>query len=279
MKIQDKELKKRIFEIIEKAQPGDHASYYFDLFLVTLIILNVIAIILASYKSIYLIYQNDFKTFEIISVIIFSVEYILRVWTSEYKVKSKHKIIAGIKYIFTPMAIIDLIAVLPFYLPLLLPVDLRFLRILRLTRLLRLLKVQRYSKSLKLVGKVLKKKKEELIVTIFVTFLLIVFASSLMYYLESSVQPDKFPNIISASWWAIATLTTIGYGDVCPVTGWGRLLSGVIAILGIGLVALPTGILSSGFIEELSREKNKKPEKAEQYKYCPYCGRRIDKNI
>ena len=176
------------------------------------------------------------------------------------------------------MAIIDLMAILPFYLPLLLPVDLRFLRILRLTRLLRLLKVQRYSKSLQLIGIVLKKKKEELIVTVFVTFILMVFASTLMYYLESDVQPDQFPNIISAFWWAIATLTTIGYGDVYPVTGWGRLLSGIIALLGIGLVALPTGILSSGFIEELSRQKSKDIEKSEQYKYCPYCGKRIDKN-
>ncbi|NOY07951.1 MAG: ion transporter [Spirochaetes bacterium] len=271
-------VKKRIFEIIEKAQTGDRASYYFDIFLVTLIILNVIAIILASVKSIYAVFHNVFKTFEIISVMVFTVEYLLRVWTSEYKIKTKHRIITKIKYIFTPMAIIDLMAILPFYLPLLLPIDLRFLRILRLTRLLRLLKVQRYSQSLQLIGKVMKKKKEELVVTIFVTFILMVFASTLMFYLESDVQPDQFPNIISTFWWAIATLTTIGYGDVYPVTGWGRLLSGFIAILGIGLVALPTGILSSGFIEELSRQKSKNIEKPEQYKYCPYCGKMIDKD-
>ncbi len=271
-------IKKRIFEIIEKAQAGDRTSYCFDFFLVTLIILNVAAIILASVKSIYIVFHNGFKIFEIFSVIVFTVEYLLRIWTAEYKVKAKHSIIAKIKYIFTLMAIIDLMAILPFYLPLLLPVDLRFLRILRLTRLLRLLKAQRYSQSLQLIGKVLKEKKEELVVTIFVTFILIVFASTLMFYLESDVQPDQFPNIISAFWWAIATLTTIGYGDVYPVTGWGRFLSAIIAILGIGLVALPTGILSSGFIEELSHQKSKKAEKAKQYKYCPYCGKKIDKN-
>ena len=267
-------IKKRVFEIIEKGKPGDRASRYFDLFLVILIVLNVVAIILESVKTIYTVFPTGFRAFEVFSVLVFTVEFILRVWTAEYKVQASKRSTARIKYIFTPMAIIDLLAILPFYLPFLLPVDLRFLRILRLTRLLRLLKIQRYSQSLQLIGKVLKEKKEELVVTIFVTFILIVFASTLMFYLESDEQPDQFPNIISVFWWAIATLTTIGYGDVYPVTGWGRFLSGVIAVLGIGLVALPTGILSSGFIEELSSQK-KKFQQTERYKYCPHCGREI----
>ncbi len=271
-------IKKRIFEVIEKGRPGDRASRYFDIFLVILIVLNVTAIILASVKPIYSAFRTGFKAFEIFSVVVFTVEYILRMWTAEYKVEATSRPMARIRYVFTPMAIIDLLAILPFYLPFLLPFDLRFLRIIRLTRLLRLLKIQRYSQSLQLIGKVLKDKKEELVVTIFVTFILIVFASTLMFYLESDVQPDQFPNIINAFWWAIATLTTIGYGDVYPVTGWGRLLSGVIAILGIGLVALPTGILSSGFIEELSSKKKNETRESQDHKYCPYCGKRLDKD-
>lgn len=106
----------------------------------------------------------------------------------------------------------------------------------------------------------------------FITFLLVLIASSLMYYIENDIQPDMFPDILSSFWWAVATLTTIGYGDVYPVTGWGRVLSGIIAILGIGLVALPTGIISSGFIEELSK---KKTHKNEGIKYCPYCGNKL----
>lgn len=271
-------IKKRIFEVIEKGQPGDRASRYFDIFLVILIVLNVTAIILASVKPIYSAFRTGFKAFEFFSVVVFTVEYILRVWTAEYKVEATSRPMARIRFVFTPMAIIDLLAILPFYLPFLIPFDLRFLRIIRLTRLLRLLKIQRYSQSLQLIGKVLKDKKEELVVTIFVTFILIVFASTLMFYLESNVQPDQFPNIINTFWWAIATLTTIGYGDVYPVTGWGRLLSGVIAILGIGLVALPTGILSSGFIEELSSKKKNKTRESQDRKYCPYCGKRLDKD-
>ncbi len=270
--------KKRVFEIIERGRPGDRASRYFDLFLVILIILNVAAIILESVKSLHAAFRIGFTIFEIFSVVIFTIEYVLRVWTAEHKVKARAHFESKIKYVFTPMAVIDLLAVLPFYLPFLLPFDLRFLRILRLTRLLRLLKIQRYSQSLQLIGKVLRDKKEELVVTVFVTFILIVLASTLMFYIESDVQPDQFPNIISTFWWAIATLTTIGYGDVYPVTGWGRLLSGVIAILGIGLVALPTGILSSGFVEELSSRKKKMDRDDKRYRYCPHCGKKLDKD-
>jgi len=270
-------IKKRIFEIIEKGRPGDRASRLFDLFLVILIVLNVAAIVLASVHSIDQALHHLFRAFEVFSVVVFSIEYGLRVWTASLKVPARSRAGSMLRYVITPMAIVDLLAVLPFYVPFLLPVDLRFLRILRLTRLLRLLKIQRYSESLQLIGKVLKEKKEELVVTIFVTFILIVFASTLMYYLESDVQPDEFPNIITAFWWAIATLTTIGYGDVYPVTGWGRLLSGIIAVLGIGLVALPTGILSSGFVEELSNRKKEArgDEKRDPPKYCPHCGKKL----
>jgi len=123
-----------------------------------------------------------------------------------------------------------------------------------------------------MLSRVLKNEKEKLLVTVFITFLLILIASTLMYYLESEVQPEAFPNIIAALWWAIATLTTVGYGDVYPITTMGKFLSGIIALLGIGLVALPTGILSSGFMGEMASDKNEK----KSYKYCPHCGERID---
>ena len=159
------------------------------------------------------------------------------------------------------MAVIDLLAILPFYIPMLIPIDLRFLRVLRLTKILRILKLNRYSKSLQLLGKILKNKRADLLVTVFVTTILIIFASSLMYYIENPAQPEQFPNIVASFWWAITTLTTVGYGDLYPITILGKILSGVIALLGIGLVALPTGIISSGFIEELSQRKKGKRRK------------------
>lgn len=268
-------LKRVVFDILEGGQSGHRAGRIADGFLVVLIVLNVTAIVLESVKSLHDAWGPVFRGFEIFSVIVFTLEYVLRVWTADLKYPAlKSGLKARLKYMLTPMALIDLLAVLPFYLPFVVRLDLRFLRILRLTRLLRLLKIQRYSKSLKLITQVVREKKEELIVTMFVTFILLVFASTLMFYMESEVQPDKFPNIIGTFWWAIATLTTIGYGDIYPVTGWGRVLSGLIAILGIGLVALPTGILGSGFIEKLNKERNKNQTGNGKSVKCPHCGKK-----
>lgn len=248
--------KHRLFQIIEPARSLDKISRYFDTTILILIILNVGAVILESFESLATDYQKLFQIFEIVSILIFTIEYGLRIYTSEYRYPQSKKLMAAIKYAKSPMAIIDLVAIIPFYIPFLLPIDLRFMRILRLTRTLRILKLNRYSKSLQLISRVLSKKKSDLLVTIFVTMLLIVFASSAMYYLETDIQPDQFPNIAASSWWAIATLTTVGYGDVYPVSILGKILSGVIALLGVGLVALPTGIISSGFIEEIQVAKN-----------------------
>lgn len=166
---------------------------------------------------------------------------------------------------------IDLFAILPFYLPMLIKMDLRFLRALRLTRFLRILKVNRYNDSLNLIWTVIKEKKSELVVTGFVTFLILLLASFTMYYIEGEKQPDQFPNILATFWWAIATLTTVGYGDVYPITGLGKLISGLIAILGIGLVALPTGLISAGF---MSKIENRKQNDSDDEK-CPHCGKNI----
>ncbi len=269
--------RKRLFEIIEKGDKDDHVSRYFDIFIMTLIILSVTSIIVESFESAVVSYGKYLNLFEYFSIAIFTVEYGLRLITCDFVFPSKSKLSSLIKYIISPMAIIDLLAILPMYLPMLLAVDLRFLRILRLTRLLRVFKLNRYSKSLGLLSRVLKKEKEQLIVTIFITSLLLLTASSIMYYLEHDVQPEAFPNIISSLWWAIATLTTVGYGDIYPVTALGRMLSGLIAILGIGLVAMPTGIISAGFLAEMDRNENDPTEEEEivvKIK-CPECGSHI----
>jgi len=177
-----------------------------------------------------------------------------------------------IRYVFSFMAVVDLFAILPFYLPAILPVDLRFLRILRVARILRVLKIHRYTESLQMIGRVLRQRGRDLLVTVFITFLLLLVASSVMYYLETDAQPDQFPNIVASFWWAIATLTTVGYGDVYPVTVGGKIISGIIALLGIGVVALPTGIISSGFLDEL---ENKRSQEERSPTVCPHCGKPI----
>ncbi|MCP4138665.1 MAG: ion transporter [bacterium] len=277
-------IKYRIYEIIEDKSVIDIPSKIFNFSIIALILLNVLAIILESFQELNAAYLKYFKWFEIFSVIIFSIEYLLRVWISKYRDPDKSFISSVIKYIFTPMAMIDLFAIIPFYLPMIITIDLRFLRILRLTRLFRIFKLNRHTNSLKLIGRVLKKQKEELFITIFITFLLLLIASTLMYYIENEAQPKAFPDILSSFWWAIATLTTVGYGDVFPVTGLGKFLSGIIALLGVGIVALPTGIISSGFMDEINSKKkqeeidnkinNETNEK--KMKFCPYCGEKIN---
>ena len=232
---------------------------YFIKLIYGLIILNVIAIILESYEGIRIPYSHSLRIFEIFSVLIFTIEYLLRLWTSDLENNlNGNSIKKRLKFVLSTYGLIDLIAILPFYLPFIIPFDLRALRILRLFRLLRVFKLGRYSKSLKTISSVLKETKSDLAITLFVAFILLTLSSTLMCYVENEAQPEKFASIGHAFWWAIATLTTVGYGDVYPITAIGKVLSAIIALIGIGFVALPTGIISSAFIEKLriNKERN-----------------------
>lgn len=246
---------------------------HFIKFIYVLIVLNVLTLILESYKELNDNYGLFFYSFEIFSVAIFTLEYIIRIWVSD---KTKEDKKERINFAFSTLGIIDLIAIIPFYLPFIFPFDLRIVRILRLFRLLRIFKLSRYSKSLKTIQYIFKETKAELSITVFVTFVLMILSSTLMYYIEHDAQPEKFASIGDAVWWAVATLTTVGYGDVYPVTALGKILSGIIALIGIGFVALPTGIISSAFIEKIQAEKEtKKGKKAKIKNCCPTCGKNI----
>ncbi|WP_354613510.1 ion transporter [Sediminicola arcticus] len=245
-------------------------------FIYSLIVLNVISLIIEYYKGIHDNYSEFFQLFEMFSVSIFTIEYLLRLWTSDLNNKFKGNfIVKRMKFASSTLGLIDLIAILPFYLPFIFPFDLRIIRILRTLRLLRIFKLNRYSKSLKTISGVLKETKDELIMTVFVAFILLVLSSTLMYYIENDVQPENFASIGHAFWWAVATLTTVGYGDVYPLTALGKILSAIIAIVGIGFIALPTGIISSAFIEKLRHDKHKK---GKQFIICPNCQIEINKD-
>jgi len=263
-------MKHKVFKLIEKGGHGSRINAKFDYTIITLIILNVIAEIIETIPNISESLILFLKNFEIFSVIIFSIEYLLRIYASSITYPSSNKFKSALKYIFSFYGLIDLLAIMPFYLPYLIPMDLRFLRILRLMRVFRILKLNRYNTSLNLIWKVIKEKRAELTITGFATILILFIASFLMYYIEGDAQPDKFPDILSSFWWAIVTLTTIGYGDVVPITGFGKIISGLFGVLGIGLIILPTGIISAGFIEKI-----KKPDKNSGT--CPHCGKEIEK--
>ncbi|MDR1800497.1 MAG: ion transporter [Lachnospiraceae bacterium] len=266
-------LKERIYNKIRDDDQNDLISDVFDGVIITLIIINVLTVILDTFtlpKAV----SVTLSVFETISVVIFTIEYIARVWTSDLMFPKLKPYKARLKYIFSFMALIDLFAIVPFYLPFVLPIDLRVLRSLRIIRLLRIFKVNRYTTAFVAIGNVFKKKKTQLLSSIFIVVILMIIASVLMYSVESTAQPEAFGNALDALWWAVATVTTVGYGDVYPITILGKILSGVIALLGIGLVAVPTGIISSGFVEQINKEEKKKHK--EEHKFCPYCGHELN---
>lgn len=246
---------------------SEGAGFYVNWFIMILIAANVAAVIFETVDPIQASFGTELRFFEAISVLIFTLEYLGRVWSSVEDIDGWNPILDRIRIIKQPLLIIDLIAILPYYLALIgVGVDLRFLRALRLIRLLRLLKLVRYSESMRAFGKAFSTKKDQLLVAFSANLILMIIASSLMFFAESHAQPDSFGSIPETMWWAIVTLTTVGYGDVAPITPLGRILGGIVAILGIGLFALPASILASGFIEESSYETT----------HCPDCGHEID---
>ena len=289
--------KQKVYRLIDDDNVEDYwLNSRISTIIMALIVLSIVAVVIESDAVISANYHSLFLYFEIIAVFVFTLEYLARIYTASLAYPHLSRSKAIWKCITSPMAIVDFLAILPFYielvlsiLPLIFPsmhestgmLDLRFIRVLRLMRLLRIFKLNRYNSSMKLIGDVMKEEKEKLFITIFMTGILLVLSSALVFTVEHDSQPDQFPNIYSSMWWAIATLTTVGYGDVYPVTPLGKILSGVIALLGIGLVALPTGILSGSFVQAINEEKTKKKALAEADEEdnetvhthrCPHCG-------
>ncbi len=250
-------------------QQGGSSGYFVDWFIMLLIAVNVIAVALETVDPLYASYESFFYWFEVVSVAIFSIEYVGRLWACTARETYSHPVFGRLNFGKRPMLIIDLLAILPFFLGPLLPADLRFLRALRLVRFFRLFKLARYSESMLAFSHVYHRKKADLVVAFTVTLILLVVTSSLMYFIETAAQPDKFGSIPETLWWGVITLTTVGYGDVTPVTPLGQIFGGIVAMLGIGLFGLPASILASGFIEE-------RMQKDSEISYCPHCGERID---
>lgn len=242
---------------------GGRVGWYVDYVIMLLIVANVISVMLETVDPLYNTFTHQFFLFEALSVLVFSVEYIGRLWSATEHPKYRHPVMGRLRYAASPYMIIDLLAILPFFFGAFF--DLRFLRALRLLRFFRLLKLARYTASIQFFVKAVKLKREELVITSFVGVILLLVASSLMYFAERAAQPDVFSSIPEALWWGVITLTTVGYGDVYPVTPLGKMLGATVAVIGIGLFALPASILASGFIEAARSEMIQ----------CPHCGEDI----
>ena len=244
----------RVYNILEMTDSKDFLSRAFSLFIVTLISLNVVCIVLESISELDLLYRTQFFAIEIVSTVIFALEYSLRLWSCvESETENKAPLKSRIKYVLSPLAIVDLLAFLPSILQLIFPgIDLRFLRVLRL---LRVFKLTRYFTSFELLLNVLYEERKNLAGIFFLLLVILTLAASALYLVERDIQQDKFGSIPQAMWWAIAALTTVGYGDVYPLSAAGKILGSLVTIVGIGMVALPSGILASAFSEQMRRKR------------------------
>ena len=249
-----KHLRARIYEVIESTQPGNGIGVWFDRFLIVLIVTNVIAVILETVDQISAVYSDFFFVFELFSVAIFSIEYLMRLWTIVDGPNANFRApVAGrLRYALTPMALIDIAAILPFYLSVFIGIDLRFMRVFRL---LRLLKLTRYSTAMHMLGATLYTQRRALLAALMIVFMTLILTSSVIYLFEKDAQPEAFGSIPEAMWWGLATLTTVGYGDIYPITLVGKIFGSIVMILGIGIFALPVGILATGFAEEIRKRE------------------------
>jgi voltage-gated potassium channel len=242
-------------------------------FIILLILLNLLAVVLETEPALAEKYGIYFHWFDVFSVVIFSIEYILRVWSCTYETKYNHWFWGRLKYMVSWGALIDLVAILPFYVGMAKLFDLRELRLLRLLRLLRIFRLTSYMKSAQVIANVFKNKFQELLISLVLTTGLIIIASCLIYFAEHNAQPEKFGSIPRTLWWSVVTLATIGYGDLVPITVAGKILTGIIALAGVAFFALPAGIITAGFLEEIRKVKKHHIIK------CPQCGNTIDLDL
>ena len=249
-------LRQKTFELLDTGS-SSLTGKLVDWFLMTLIAINVFAVIMETIDSFQEQYVVALYWLELFSVFVFSIEYVLRFWSCveapEYQKDPGHSI-SRLKYTFTPMAIIDLVAIAPFYLAFLFNIDLRFLRVLRL---LRIFKLTRYSEAMTTLLKVLRDELSSFAAAIFIMIVIMIIAASGIYLVEKDHQPEYYGSIPQSMWWSIVTLTTVGYGDAYPITITGKIFAAIIMVVGVGLVALPTGILASGFSDNLHRSRQK----------------------
>lgn len=268
--------KKKVHGLLHPEIVGDkHWDKVINVFIIVLIILNVLAVILETVKEIHDKYSDFFYYFDLVSVVIFSIEYILRVWSSNHEEKYKHSFWGRLKYMVSPGALIDLAAILPSVLAYFIGIkfDLRELRILRLLRVVRLFRLTAYTESVHMIANVFKRRKNELMLSFILAVFLIIISACIIYFAEHmypSEAESQFKSIPHTIWWAVVTLTTTGYGDMYPLTALGKAMATIIMLTGIAFFAIPAGILAAGFQEEFRRNKAIKTHR------CPHCGEHID---
>ena len=253
-------IRKRVAQLLEPGLENGVSGKLVDLILMLLIVANVIVAMLATMPTYDSRWGGLFWKFEVFSVCIFTVEYLLRIWScvelDKFRGKSATK--ARLKWMFSPLGLIDLLAILPFYVFLFLPANTHSalaLRLFRALRLLRIFKLARYSAALDILGSVIRREASPLLMIASLSLVLLILSAWGMYLIEGPTHPEHFSSVPDALWWAVITMTTVGYGDVIPVTTGGRLFAGLVSIIGFATAALPAGVLAAGFVGEVRRRE------------------------
>lgn len=275
-------IRHRIYDLLEPTEGDDLWGRRVDIFLMMLILLNVIAVILSTVEGIHSAIPRVFLVFDWFSVVVFSFEYGLRVWSAVENPRYRAPVLGRLRFMCSPLALVDLVAILPWLLPIT-GTDLRSVRAIRLLRMLRVFKFSRYSRGVHVMLEVIRARKEELVAALGMLVTLLIVASTVVYFAERHTQPEVFSSIPASMWWGISTLTTVGYGDIYPVTVMGQIFGAVVSVGGLLLVALPTGILGAGFVEEfekyarqqeldLSQDAAPSTVEVRVAGACPHCG-------
>ena len=247
--------RKRLFEIIEIGLPGDVASQVYDAFNILSIVINLVVSVMYTFDDLHAKFGPWLVTVEAITVAFFALDYCLRLWTAKFLRPSLSEPKAVLRYVFSFSGLVDLLSFLPYYLPVFFPSGAVAFRMFRVARVFRLFRVNAYYDSLGVITEVISSKRQQLFSSVFILLVLMLASSLCMYSLEHEAQPQVFTNAFSGIWWSVSTLLTIGYGDIYPVTTMGKIFSIFITFLGVGMVAIPTGIISAGFVDQYSRLK------------------------
>ena len=247
--------RKRLAGIVEIGSSDGSVSRGYDVLGTLVIIINLIVSVLMTFTSVEQQYGEILLLIERITVIFFSIDYVLRLWTAKYIFDADTEYGAMRKYMLSFSGIVDLLSFLPYFLPIFFPSGAVAFRIFRIIRIFRLFRINAYYDSLYVITEVIVGKRQQLMSSVFIILILMLASSLCMYSLENKAQPDVFQNAFSGIWWSVSTLLTVGYGDIYPITFLGKVFGIFISFLGVGIVAIPTGIISAGFVEQYNRIK------------------------
>ncbi len=253
--VRARKIQKKLYNMVAVGVVDEPLNQLYDIISTVALLVNLVSIILMTFDNIMARYRELLLDLEAITVAFFAVDYALRILTARYLYPTQKPGRAILMYVFSFSGIIDLLSFFPYYLPVVFPYGAAVFRIIRVARILRLFRINAYYDSMSVITEVLKRKRKQLLSSVFIISVLLLASSLCMYSLEHEAQPDKFSNALSGIWWATSTLLTVGYGDVYPVTVAGKIAGIIISFLGVGMVAIPTGIISAGFVEQYSKLK------------------------